>query len=582
MCTAKIPAVLWLLAGVVLALAVAVSATHGARTRHYDFFITETNYTRLCREKSILTVNGQYPGPTIYARKGDLVIVNVYNHGKKNITIHWHGVDQPQNPWSDGPEFITQCPIRPGGNFSYQVILSKEEGTLWWHAHSDFDRATVLGAIVIHPKRGTTFPFKRPDKEIPVILGEWWNRDVEDVLEEAKRTGGDVVPSDANTINGQPGDMFPCSRDGTFKVEVQQGKTYLLRVINAGLTNDMFFAVAGHRLTMVGIDARYTKPLAVDYIMIAPGQTMDVLLEASRTLGSNSRYYMAARTFITLPVDTIPSNNSTATAIVEYTDSAAARAGPPDFPILPAVKDMDAAMAFLMQLRSLGNKEHPVDVPTNVDEHMLIDLAINILPCDDTDVTNASCEGPQGSNKTRFAASLNNVSFVSPAIDVLDAYYYGIGRGVYEEDFPNKPAPVFVDLTGSNDGPGLTKRGTKVKVLEYGAVVEVVFQDTSEENHPMHLHGFAFYVVGRGSGKFDERRDPATYNLVDPPYQNTVSVPKAGWAAIRFRTDNPGVWFMHCHFDRHVVWGMNTVFIVKDGKTPEAQMLPRPPNMPMC
>jgi laccase len=82
-----------------------------------------------------------------------------------------HGVDQPRNPWSDGPEFITQCPIRPGGNFTYQVILSEEEGTLWWHAHSDFDRATVHGAIVIHPKRGTTFPFKKPDKEIPVILG---------------------------------------------------------------------------------------------------------------------------------------------------------------------------------------------------------------------------------------------------------------------------------------------------------------------------------------------------------------------------------------------------------------------------
>jgi laccase len=124
--------------------------------------------------------------------------------------------------------------------------------------------------------------------------------------------------------------MFPlCSRDDTFKVAVQQGNTYLLRVINTGLTNDMFFAIAGHCLTVVSIDARYTKPLTVDYIMIAPGhyimiapgQTMDVLLEANFTLGSNSRYYMATRAFITLPVDTIPFNNSTVTAIVEYTDS---------------------------------------------------------------------------------------------------------------------------------------------------------------------------------------------------------------------------------------------------------------------
>ncbi|EEC70671.1 hypothetical protein OsI_01989 [Oryza sativa Indica Group] len=377
--------------------------------------------------------------------------------------------------------------------------------------------------------------------------------------------------------------MFPlCSTDDTFKVAVQQGNTYLLRVINAGLTNDIFFAVAGHRLTVVGIDARYTKPLTIDYIMIVPGQTMDVLLEANRTLGSNSRYYMAARTFITLPVDTIRFNNSTTTAIVEYTDSAAVRpVGPPEFPILlPAIKDEDAAMAFVKQLRSLGNQDHSVHVPLQIDEHMLIDIDINFLPCDANNATNKSCEGPQGN---RFAASLNNVSFENPAINVLDAYYYGSGHGVYEEDFPNKPA-VFVNPTGdvNGGGPLLTKRGTKVKVLEYGTVVEVVFQDLSSENHPMHLHDFAFYVVGRGSGTFDERRDPATYNLIDPPFQNTVSVPKSSWAAIRFRADNPGVWFMHCHFDRHVVWGMDTVFIVKDGKTPQAQMLPRPPIMPEC
>jgi laccase len=81
-----------------------------------------------------------------------------------------HGVDQPRNPWSDGPAYITQCPIQPGANLTYTVILSEEEGTLWWHAHSDYDRTTVHGAIVVHPKLGTTFPFKKPHKEIPVIL----------------------------------------------------------------------------------------------------------------------------------------------------------------------------------------------------------------------------------------------------------------------------------------------------------------------------------------------------------------------------------------------------------------------------
>jgi laccase len=37
---------------------------------------------------------------------------------------------------------------------------------------------------------------------------------------------------------------------------------------------------------------------------------------------------------------------------------------------------------------------------------------------------------------------------------------------------------------------------------------------------------------------------------------------------------------MHCHFDRHLVWGMETVFIVQDGT--EARLSPPPPDMPPC
>lgn len=43
-----------------------------------------------------------------------------------------------------------------------------------------------------------------------------------------------------------------------------------------------------------------------------------------------------------------------------------------------------------------------------------------------------------------------------------------------------------------------------------------------------------------------------------------------------------GVWFWHCHLERHLSWGMNTVFIVKDGGTEETRLRPPPPNMPSC
>ena len=93
---------------------------------------------------------------------------------KLHMRMLWcrHGVKQTRNPWSDGPDHITQCRIQPGTNFTYKVIFGEDqEGTLWWHAHSDWTRATVHGAIVILPTQGTTYPFPKPDGEHLLVLG---------------------------------------------------------------------------------------------------------------------------------------------------------------------------------------------------------------------------------------------------------------------------------------------------------------------------------------------------------------------------------------------------------------------------
>ena len=47
------------------------------------------NTTRLCATKPIVTVNGKFPGPTLYAREDDNVLIRVTNHVQYNVTIHW-------------------------------------------------------------------------------------------------------------------------------------------------------------------------------------------------------------------------------------------------------------------------------------------------------------------------------------------------------------------------------------------------------------------------------------------------------------------------------------------------------------
>jgi len=51
------------------------------------------NVTRLCHTKSMVTVNGKFPGPRIVAREGDRLVITVVNHVQNNISIHWYKDD---------------------------------------------------------------------------------------------------------------------------------------------------------------------------------------------------------------------------------------------------------------------------------------------------------------------------------------------------------------------------------------------------------------------------------------------------------------------------------------------------------
>ena len=118
--------------------------------------------------------------------------------------------------------------------------------------------------------------------------------------------------------------------------------------------------------------------------------------------------------------------------------------------------------------------------------------------------------------------------------------------GVYTTDFLNQPLSHY-NYTEAIFDPDIvyTDQGRRVKVLNYNESVEIVFQGTDvldhSMSHPIHFHGYSFYVVGFGLGIFDNETDPKGFNLVDPPQVTTYAIPKTGWLAIRFIADNPGM-----------------------------------------
>lgn len=234
-------------------------------------------------------------------------------------------------------------------------------------------------------------------------------------MNEAIRTGAAPNISDAFTINGQPGDLYSCSRKHTETFRVRYGENILLRVVNAALNQELYFSIGNHMMTVVGVDASYTKPFLTNLLMLGPGQTTDVLITADQLPG---KYYVAARAFASAP--NVSFDNTTTTAILKYTkygcsSKASASASQPLIPALPAFNDSLPGKAFASRLRSPG----VVQVPQPVDMNLLFTVGLGLFNCK----PGQNCGGP---NNTRLTASVNNISYVSPTnYSILQANFLG-------------------------------------------------------------------------------------------------------------------------------------------------------------
>lgn len=314
----------------------------------------------------------------------------------------------------------------------------------------------------------------------------------------------------------------------TYRLKVKPGKTYLLRVINAAVDADLFFTIANHSLTVVEADANYVKPFETELLLISAGQTVNVLLK-TKPIAPSAKFFILARPYSTSlgQID-----NTTVVGILEYQTCSnffKSNRLPVIRPSLPPISATNVAANYSSRLRRLVNAQFPLNMPQNVDRFFYFTIGLGTSPCP----KNQTCQGPNG---TKFAASMNNNSFSLPSKAILQAYYTKQSNGVYSTNFPRFPPNPF-NYTGTPPNSTFVTQGTKVAVLPFNAGVEVVLQGTSiqgNESHPLHFHGYNFYVVGQGFGNFDPYNDPKNYNLVDPVELNTAAVPSGGWLAIRF------------------------------------------------
>ncbi|KAH8499085.1 hypothetical protein H0E87_017844 [Populus deltoides] len=203
--------------------------------------------------------------------------------------------------------------------------------------------------------------------------GEWWKSDVEAVINEATKSGMAPNVSDAHTINGHPGPVSTCSSHGGYNLSVHPGKTYMLRIINAALNEELFFKIAGHQLTVVEVDATYVKPFKINTVVIAPGQTTNVLVTANRGSG---KYLVAASPFMDAPIAV---DNVTATATLHYSGTLASTITTLTVP--PAKNATPVATNFTNALRSLNSIKYPARVPLKIDHSLFFTVGLGVNPC---------------------------------------------------------------------------------------------------------------------------------------------------------------------------------------------------------
>ncbi|CAG8611212.1 20755_t:CDS:2, partial [Gigaspora margarita] len=497
-------------------------ATVQPTVREYDFRVYKAQLSPDGVPRTVYTVNGQFPGPIIQANVGDQIIINIINQLGEPTSIHSHGIVQKGTNWYDGVPGITQCPIPNGGNFIYNYTVDVP-GTYWYHSHYIAQYVDgVHGPLIVQDPADPHLSLY--DYEYVVTFQEWYHNTTEQLLHikmGANYTGLSPVPASVvisgyGQYNCSAAQGLSCNSSVTPPTYVvQSGKRYRFRIINTSADNHFHFSIDNHTLLLIEADGINVKPVMVQKLPINIAQRYSVIVNASQPVGNYFIRASATTNCLLLNNATIDYDrrdiiNWNATGILHYEGANNSIPTSKEWPDTGAVTCDDVPDANLVPF--VANTP-----PQNVSQDFTLNLTFG-----PADPNNPGGLGIFFVNNHSFSPN-----FTSPSIMQLSsgvsAQSLPADQNVYSYD--NATGGVQLTLINSNGG-----------------------------THPFHLHGHSFYIVGRGPNGTSP--DPASYNLVNPPYRDTATVSARGWMTIRYYADNPGIWLLHCHIEWHVEMGM--------------------------
>ncbi|KIJ45864.1 multicopper oxidase [Sphaerobolus stellatus SS14] len=444
-------------------------------------------------------INGVYPGPLLKANKGDTVTVNVDNQLNNDHMRKSTSIVRLHLIFlssNDGPSFVTQCPIAPNNTYTYQLALGNQAGTYWYHSH--------LSTQYVDGIRG---PLVIYDPEDP-------NASLYDVDDESTIiTLSDWYHTPALDATKPVPDSGLIGSAGRFsggpavertRVNVTQGQRYRLRLLSLSASGFFDFEIEGHSLTIIEADGVNHEPYIVDSIQILPGQRYSVVVNANQSV--NNYWIRATQTVLgsTTSASNSNFNGTDVYAVLHYAGA--------------------------------SNDEPTTPQPTALPAGGIAFQEFNLKPLENPGAPGGS--GP--------ADKVFNFTF---GIGAANGDVWTINNSQYKS--PSVPTLLNILANGfTQDSQFNTSENTFT--LPPNSTIEVAF--IGGAGHAFHLHGHVFDVIQSASG--------GPPNFVNPPRRDVVASggTTANPVRIRFTTDNPGPWFVHCHIDWHLEAGLAAVF----------------------
>lgn len=507
-------------------------------TRTYNFTAREIAAYPDGVNRTVLTINGQFPGPLIRMNRGDRLLVYYTNQMSNDSSIHWHGMYQNGTNWMDGTTGITQCPVAPGQSFLYNFTVPNQAGTYWWHAHKSTQYVDgIQGPLIIHtPDEAQS---KRQYDYDQVIMVQDWYHDLTPSYIASflapDNENAEPVP-DSGLIQGKnyfncstldPADGQVCFDNSTRPIfSVQEGKKYRLRFINSGAFTTFQISTDNHTMSIIEADGTNVEPLAINRLAISTAQRYSVIFTANQTNSTN--YWMR----INLNTNCYAADNdildSDMKALITYTNSTAEPLNPIDW---PDAYDVTCADLNNTLLTPIAVEQAP---PAKSFYQLSFSFAIGNFQLDRARV-----------NGTSWIPSLQNPT-ISQALTTLHTPNSSkiSTSGVVTSDFS---ADQLVISISENE------------------VVDLLVQNYDDGSHPFHFHGHTFWVMATSNELYFPwstdtyalmQSNASTVYTANPMRRDTLTISAYGWALLRFRNDNPGIWAFHCHNAWHMEAGL--------------------------